>query len=44
MSHVVPFKGADQEWFVAQTLRDLERMGHCGDLQLRSDGERVWWT
>ena len=39
MSHVVPCKGADQEWVVAQTLRDLERLGHYGDIVLRSDGE-----
>ena len=39
MSHVVPCKGADQEWVVAQTLRDLERLGHHGDIVLRSDGE-----
>ena len=39
MSHVVPCKGADQEWVAAQTLRDLERLGHYGDIVLRSDGE-----
>ena len=36
MSHVVPLKGADQGLVVAQTLRDLERMGHCGDLVLQT--------
>ena len=39
MSHVVPCRGADQEWVVAQTPRDLERLGHYGDVVLRSDGE-----
>ena len=39
MSHVVPCKGADQEWVVAQALRDLDHLGHHGDLVLRSDGE-----
>ena len=39
MSHVVPCKGADQAWVVVQTLRDLERLGHYGDIVLRSDGE-----
>ena len=41
MSHVVPCKGADQVWVVAQTLRDLERFGHIGDVVLRSDGKRA---
>ena len=39
MSHVVPCKGADQEWVAAQTLRDLERLGHYGIVVLRSDSE-----
>ena len=37
--HVVRGKGADQDWVVSQALRDLERLGHHGDLTLRSDGE-----
>jgi hypothetical protein len=39
MAHVVPFKGAEAEWVIAQSLRDLDRLGHHGKLVLRCDAE-----
>ena len=39
MSHVVPVKGANQEWVAEQLVRDLLKVGHHGDLILKSDQE-----
>ena len=38
-AHVVPMKGAIVEWVVRQCVRDLERIGHYGQVTLRSDQE-----
>ena len=39
LAHVVPVKGADQEWVAEQLCRDLVKLGHHGDLILKSDQE-----
>ena len=39
LAHVVPGKGADQEWVAEQLCRDLVKLGHHGDLVLKSDQE-----
>ena len=38
-AHVVPMKGAIVEWVFQQCARDLERLGHYGQVTLRSDQE-----
>jgi len=38
-AHVVPAKGGDVEWAVAQACRDLVKWGIRGDVVLRSDQE-----
>ena len=38
-SHVVPVKGGEMEWISEQIARDLLKLGHHGDLILRSDQE-----
>ena len=39
VAHVVPHKGAEQEWVTEQCVRDLRLLGHHGDLVLKSDQE-----
>jgi len=39
LAHVVPVKGANQEWVAEQLCRDLIKLGHHGDLILKSDQE-----
>jgi len=39
VAHVVPVKGADQEWVAEQLVRDMLKFGHHGDLILKSDQE-----
>ena len=41
VAHVVPFKGADQEWVAEQCARDLLRFGLHGHVVLKSDQENV---
>ena len=38
-AHVVPFKGAVIDWVIQQCARDLERLGHDGQIILKSDQE-----
>ena len=38
-AHVVPLKGAVIDWVIQQCARDLERLGHCGQITLKSDHE-----
>ena len=38
-AHVVPLKGAEQEWVTEQCVRDLRLLGHHGDLVLKCDQE-----
>ena len=38
-SHVVPVKGGELDWISEQVARDILRLGHHGDLILRSDQE-----
>ena len=38
-AHVVPLKGAEQEWVTEQCVRDLRLLGHHGDLILKCDQE-----
>ena len=38
-AHVVPLKGAVVGWVIQQCARDLERLGHCGQITLKSDQE-----
>ena len=38
-AHVVPLKGAVIDWVIQQCARDLERLGHYGQVTLRSDQE-----
>ena len=38
-AHVVPFQGAVIHWVIQQCARDLERLGHCGQITLKSDQE-----
>ena len=37
--HVVPLKGTVLDWVIQQCARDLERMGHYGQVTLNSDQE-----
>ena len=39
VSHVVPVNGADHEWVTEQLGRDLLKLGHHGDLILKSGQE-----
>ena len=39
VAHVVPGKGADQEWVAEQVCRHLVKFGHHGDLVLKCDQE-----
>ena len=39
MAHVVPVKGAEQEWVTEQLARDIMKLGYHGDIVLRSDQE-----
>ena len=38
-AHVVPLKGAVLDWVIQQCARDLERLGHYGQVTLKSDHE-----
>ena len=38
-AHVMPLKGAVLDWVIQQCARDLERLGHYGQVTLRSDQE-----
>ena len=38
-AHVVPLKGAVVDWAIQQCARDLERLGHFGQITLKSDQE-----
>ena len=38
-AHVVPLKGAVLDWVIQQCARDLERLGHQGQITLKSDQE-----
>ena len=38
-AHVVPVKGAVIDWVIQQCARDLERLGHYGQITLVSDQE-----
>ena len=38
-AHVVPLKEAVLDWVIQQCARDLERLGHCGQVTLKSDQE-----
>ena len=38
-AHVVPLKGAVIDWLIQQCARDLERLGHYGQITLKSDQE-----
>ena len=38
-AHVVPFNGAVIDWVIQQCARDLERLGHYGQITLKSDQE-----
>ena len=38
-AHVVPLKGAVLDWVIQQCARDLERLGHHGQVTLKSDEE-----
>ena len=38
-AHVVPLKGAVLDWVIQQCARDLERLGHCGQVTWKSDQE-----
>ena len=38
-AHVVPLKGAVIDWAIQQCARDLERLGHYGQVTLKSDQE-----
>ena len=38
-AHVVPLKGAVIDWVIQQCSRDLERLGHYGQITLKSDQE-----
>ena len=38
-AHVVPLKGAVIDWVIQPCARDLERLGHYGQVTLRSDQE-----
>ena len=38
-AHVVPLKGAVLDWVIQQCARDLERLGHYGQVTLKSDQE-----
>ena len=38
-AHVVSLKGAVIDWVIQQCARDLERLGHCGQITLKSDQE-----
>ena len=39
MAHIVPLKGADQEWVAEQIVRALLKFGHHGSLTLKTDQE-----
>ena len=39
MAHVVPAKGGGVDWIPQQCSRDLERLGHYGQVTLKSDQE-----
>ena len=38
-AHVVSLKGAVIDWVIHQCARDLERLGHSGQITLKSDQE-----
>ena len=38
-AHVVPLLGAVLDWVIQQRARDLERLGHYGQITLKSDQE-----
>ena len=38
-AHVVPLKGAVLDRVIQQCTRHLERLGHCGQITLKSDQE-----
>ena len=38
-AHVVPLKGAVLDWVIQQCARGLERLGHYGQVTLKSDQE-----
>ena len=38
-AHVVPMSGAVLDWVIQQCARDLERLGYCGQITLKSDQE-----
>ena len=38
-AHVVPLKGSVLDWVIQQCARDLERLGHYGQVTLKSDQE-----
>ena len=40
-AHVVPLKGAVIDWVIQQCARDLERLGHYGQITLKSVQEPV---
>ena len=39
VAHVVPSKGAREEWIADEVVKDLKKMGHHGHVVLRSDQE-----
>ena len=39
VAHVVPTKGASEEWIADEVVKDLKKMGHHGHVVLRSDQE-----
>ena len=41
-AHVVPLKGAVLDWVIQQCARDLERLGHYGQVTLKSDQEAAF--
>ena len=38
-AHVVPLKGAAIDWVIQQCARDLQRLGHVGQVTLEFDQE-----
>ena len=38
-AHVMPLRGAVLDWVIQQRARDLERLGHHGQVTLKSDQE-----
>ena len=42
-AHVVPLKGALLDWVIQQCARDLERLGHYGQVTLKYDQVCTVW-